>query len=51
MRVRPTAVEMDKNVKSRIVFETPEATSRLGAARNKSLTSYKLDSSPLHQTK
>jgi hypothetical protein len=41
---------LEKDVKSRIVFETPETTDRQGITRNRSFSGYKLDSALLHHT-
>ena len=47
---RLTAVEAATDVKSRIIFETPENTDRHTIARNRSFSGYKLDSALLQQT-
>lgn len=47
---RPGTAEAITDVKSRIVFETPENTDRAGIARNRSFSGYKLDVALLQST-
>jgi hypothetical protein len=47
---RPTTNEAITDVKSRIVFETPENSDRQTITRNRSYSGYKLDTALLQQT-